>query len=632
LIHFYKRIKVGEMDTSAGEETGMDIQLDLVAIKSELLRVLKETSQRGLLHTSKWLAEINHALRSVSIPENYSPKPPPPPMAEGETTPAVLASCGPEQDALALTKTYFDLKEYDRAAFFAKELLSPAGQFLHFYSRYLGAEKRRLEDMTDTGSCPDNGQLVQLRQLRVELEQLHKEGQLDPYTLYVYGVVLRKLALHDLALPVLCQSIQGEPGHWGAWLELSCLITTREKLFALQLPDHWIRHLFTAHTYLELQQNEEALQIYFGLSGAGLQDSTYVMAQIAIAFHNMRQVDQAVDYFKQLSEVDPFRLDNMDTYSNLLYVKEQRVELAHLAHRTNQIDKYRTETCCVIGNYYSLSSQHEKAVLYFQRALKLNPGYLSALTLMGHEYMEMKNTHAAIQSYRQAIEVNRRDYRAWYGLGQTYEMLKMPFYCLYYYKQAQELRPSDSRMLVALGESYEKLDKIQDAMKCYWKAHCVGDIEGGIALLKLARLYERTNEVDQAAAAYTQYIQETEGQGIPDRDDQGQAYKFLGYYHLRLDQLPQAYEYAMKCTELVDVREDGKALLKEIASKRSHLSARENSREPRKPADLEDQSFVSIRLRPSISNMSSSPDQSMVRDLEPVNLNFTPTGNLNFTP
>ena len=51
----------------------------------------------------------------------------------------------------------------------------------------------------------------------------------------------------------------------------------------------------------------------------------------------------------------------------------------------------------------TLRSQHEKAVVYFQRALKLNPGYLSALTLMGHEYMEMKNTHAAIQSYRQEV-------------------------------------------------------------------------------------------------------------------------------------------------------------------------------------------------------------------------------------
>ena len=97
---------------------------------------------------------------------------------------------------------------------------------------------------------------------------------------------------------------------------------------------------------------------------------------MAIAYHNMRQVEEAVTYFKQLSEVDPYRLDNLDTYSNLLYVKEQWVELAHLAHKTNMIDKYRTETCCVIGNYYSLRSQHEKAVVYFQRALKLNPGYL----------------------------------------------------------------------------------------------------------------------------------------------------------------------------------------------------------------------------------------------------------------
>ena len=55
------------------------------------------------------------------------------------------------------------------------------------------------------------------------------------------------------------------------------------------------------------------------------------------------------------------------------------------------------------GNYYSLRSQHEKAVLYFQRALKLNPKYLAAWTLMGHEYMELKHTSAAIQAYRQAI-------------------------------------------------------------------------------------------------------------------------------------------------------------------------------------------------------------------------------------
>lgn len=83
-------------------------------------------------------------------------------------------------------------------------------------------------------------------------------------------------------------------------------------------------------------------------------------------------------------------------------------------------------------------------------------------------------------------EVNRRDYRAWYGLGQTYEILKMPSYSLYYYKQAQNLRPNDSRMLVALGETYEKLEKVQEALKCFYKARSVGDVEGS-AILKLAK-------------------------------------------------------------------------------------------------------------------------------------------------
>lgn len=41
-------------------------------------------------------------------------------------------------------------------------------------------------------------------------------------------------------------------------------------------------------------------------------------------------------------------------------------------------------------------------------------------------------------------------------------------------------------MLIALGETYEKLDKIQEGLKCYFKARSVGDIEG-IALLKMAK-------------------------------------------------------------------------------------------------------------------------------------------------
>jgi hypothetical protein len=44
----------------------------------------------------------------------------------------------------------------------------------------------------------------------------------------------------------------------------------------------------------------------------------------------------------------------MDIYSNILYVKEEFAALSALAHRCAAADKYRPETCCVIGNYYSL--------------------------------------------------------------------------------------------------------------------------------------------------------------------------------------------------------------------------------------------------------------------------------------
>lgn len=114
-------------------------------------------------------------------------------------------------------------------------------------------------------------------------------------------------------------------------------------------------------------------------------------------------VEQALTIFQELQEIDPYRLDTLDTYSNLLFVKDMKREMAFLAHKAVEINKYRPETCTVIGNYYSIRAEHQKAVLYFQRALKLDPNYLSAWTLMGHEFMEMKNTNAAIQSYRKAV-------------------------------------------------------------------------------------------------------------------------------------------------------------------------------------------------------------------------------------
>lgn len=129
----------------------------------------------------------------------------------------------------------------------------------------------------------------------------------------------------------------------------------------------------------------------------------YLKTLRAILAYNAQDFEAAETTFEEVLKQDPHRMDSIDIYSNVLFVLERRAKLGHLAKMVSQTDKFRPETCCVVGNYFSLMSDHEKAVSYFRRALKLNRFYLAAWTLMGHEYVELKNTHAAIESYRRAV-------------------------------------------------------------------------------------------------------------------------------------------------------------------------------------------------------------------------------------
>ena len=118
-----------------------------------------------------------------------------------------------------------------------------------------------------------------------------------------------------------------------------------------------------------------------------LPPSQFLLNLKALSYYCLREYDAAETEFEAARGFDPYCLDHIDTYSNILYVKEDRVQLSHLAHMLSKIGKYSPEVCCVVGNYYSLRGLHERAILSFQRALRLNPKFLSAWTLMGHEYV-----------------------------------------------------------------------------------------------------------------------------------------------------------------------------------------------------------------------------------------------------
>lgn len=193
-----------------------------------------------------------------------------------------------ELDDYDLAKQYFDVREYDRAAYFVRNAESPVPKFLHLYSTYMAKEKRRLDNMTDTANLTENGQLKDLADLLATLKALHGQRKLDAYCLYLYGAVLKKLDLKDLAIPVLVESINGAPMLWSSWIELAPLITHKEQLMGLSLPNHWMKSIFIAHSHIELFLNDEGLNMFQDLQKAGFPNCTYITAQIAIAYHNKR--------------------------------------------------------------------------------------------------------------------------------------------------------------------------------------------------------------------------------------------------------------------------------------------------------------------------------------------------------
>ena len=467
----------------------------------------------------------------------------------------------------------------------------------------------------------------------------NRTNKLDAFGLYVYGMLLKEAKKESIPCPhpphmILVESLLEFPYNWSAWLDLCEVLvggtgTTNhhhdedprhnnsnaggvrnhlatsassnieqqvEQALQPTLATHYMYHFFCAHLMAHHHgAHEDALilleRLYEPLPDQPLFQSPHVKTQLAVVFYFLRELEQALMWFRETAEDDRYSLDHKDVYSNILYVKEDRVGLSHLAHEAVVIDKYRPETCCIVGNYYSLKQQRRKAVLYFQRALKLDRSYTSAWTLMGHEYVELKQTEQAMESYRRAVTVSPKDYRAWYGLGQTYEFLNMYLYALFYYRKAATLRPYDPRMWCAVGQCFSALHKIPDAIRAYERAVSQEDNEG-IATQKLAALYRQGGKKEEAAQCYLRHLElrylvtspspehqqsqhrpaaptlDAIVQGIVVEPVEAEALLFLAQYYKSHGEFDTA---ALLCSRLVEYpgpeKEQAKGLLRDLRSR-----------------------------------------------------------------
>ncbi|XP_063933834.1 cell division cycle protein 23 homolog [Zophobas morio] len=472
-----------------------------------------------------------------------------------------------EIDLYLRTKNSFERKAYREAISLGLCSTNPVIRFLSLYSSYLReTEAPNTENFSFTRELPKQAtRKADLSFLRRELKVLYDKNRLDPFELYLFGLVLKEDKDHKAAVSVFVEALGIYPEFYDCWMELAALLA--DKLTKVELPNHWMRLFYEAALASERLKYEKSLRCCEILHDF-FPVSSLLIAQKALCLYNMRLFEEALLVFAELRFKDPYRLDCIDRLSDIFYVKGDKVQLSYLAHDVARIDKYRPETCCVIGNFYSLRSNHDKAVLYFTRALLFKSSCFFAWTLMGHEYMELKFPSKAINCYLRALEANNKDFRAWYGLGQAFEILDMYDYALFYYRRACLLRPSDGRMWLALASSYELLGMFLEAIQCY-EAAAKDEEVSLLSTCRLAQMCSHLKMKDRAAKNFMRVLQDTNVQD----DEEMENYKikaclYLARYFFDRKKYSLSKEFAERIFNWNKrEKEEAKAILQDIMTR-----------------------------------------------------------------
>ncbi|CED84122.1 Anaphase-promoting complex (APC), Cdc23 subunit [Phaffia rhodozyma] len=446
-----------------------------------------------------------------------------------------------EEDIFELAHCYFEAKELDRCAFVLAGARSAKSEFLRLYATYLSADKR-LQEGLPTVMTPEDDRHRLAPSFQPILDEL-KDAD-DPFLIYLKGLILFRIHRRIEAAEWFIESLKRYPFNWSCCLSLARCIDSEENLDQIiqilnEQQPHPFFDLLEIHTRIELHCATELVghaldQLEQDVFSIGLTDEgrrnkkvwVWGESMRGMVAYQLRDFESAERTFDNMQALDPFRLDDIDIYSNMLYVIPKLTKLAQLAKTYASVDRNRAETCCLIGNFYSSRGDRPKAIQYFKRSLQLNRDYLPAWTLMGHEFVEMKNSHAAIEAYRRAVDVNPRDYRAWYGLGQTYELLDMPQYAIQYYNKATALRPYDPRMWTALAQVYENTNRPKEAIQCHERALLGNDPAISIpnTLLTLSNLHVSLGHLDEAAKVHRRLL----AYGIAEGEEEGEAGEEVG--------------------------------------------------------------------------------------------------------
>ncbi|KAI0374677.1 protein prenylyltransferase [Pilatotrama ljubarskyi] len=199
------------------------------------------------------------------------------------------------------------------------------------------------------------------------------------------------------------------------------------------------------------------------------QRSASVMAMVGKAHYELGQYPAAERAFEAVRILEPYRLWDMEVYSTLLWHLQKNIRLSFLAQELLSTDPKSPQAWIAVGNCFSLQKEKTQALTCFRRAAQLDPTCAYAFTLSGHESID-EDLNKAINFFQAALRADARHYNAWYGLGTCYMRMSKLRLADYHFRKASEIHPQNAVLLGCVGMVRERYMKYDEALELFNRA------------------------------------------------------------------------------------------------------------------------------------------------------------------
>ncbi|KAJ3336069.1 anaphase-promoting complex subunit cdc27 [Gonapodya sp. JEL0774] len=257
-----------------------------------------------------------------------------------------------------------------------------------------------------------------------------------------------------------------------------------------------IRKCGRAVSHLGQFRLKEAIREFEGLVDVQRR-SGWVLCQLGRCFSEKCDYDAAEAKLRLARELEPWRLEGMDTYSVVLWQLEKEVDLSCLSHELVEFDRTSPVAWFAVGNTFSMKYDHDMAIRSFQRAIQLDPLFVWAYTLAGHACLDNEDHDRAEAYFRQAVVLDPRHHNAWYGLASKSFRQDMFENAKYFYEKAFSINSSNFLLAMLVGMSLQRLERFRDAHMWYQRAQSL-EPEHPVVRFRIADILYRLGYYDEA--------------------------------------------------------------------------------------------------------------------------------------